>query len=96
MARSLMMSELMLLLKDNPLILDVREDDEFASGHIAGAISLPISRFDLSRLDKQKTYYVVCASGARSYQVTMYLDARGYSVVNVLGGMGAYRGRLAY
>lgn len=72
-------------------VIDVREDDEFASGHIPGAKSVPLSQFP-TELDKDKSYYVVCQSGGRSSMACQYLAQNGYDVTNVMGGMSAWRG----
>ena len=69
MFTSVMMMEFeQLLRKGNLNILDVREDDEFESGHIEGAQHLPLGEIptSLGKLDKSKEYHVVCFSGSRS------------------------------
>lgn len=50
------------------LLVDVREPDEFASGHIAGAVNLPLSRFSPDDVpDAQgRTVVLQCAGGKRS------------------------------
>jgi rhodanese-related sulfurtransferase len=74
-------------------VLDVRNADEFARGHIDGAIFMPLHIVPLrvSELDRSETYYVVCESGARSAQACTYLAAQGYDVRSVQGGMSAWR-----
>lgn len=72
-------------------ILDVREIDEFEDGHIPGAVSLPLSEFPLEP-EKGKEYYVFCQSGGRSAMACQFLAAKGHTVVNVMGGMGAWAG----
>ena len=51
-------------------LIDVREADEFAEGHLPGAINLPLSAFleRYGELDKDKPYHIICRSGARSAQ----------------------------
>ncbi|MYM20601.1 rhodanese-like domain-containing protein [Brevibacterium sp. 5221] len=73
-------------------ILDVREDDEFAAGHIDGAQhirlgDLPV-RYGEVPLDED--VYVICRSGGRSRQATMWLNDNGFDAINVDGGMGAW------
>ena len=56
-------------LADGSIVLvDVREADEFAAGHVAGAINMPLSRFDPVALPQPegKTVVVMCRSGRRS------------------------------
>lgn len=50
----------------NAILLDVREVDEFASGHIPQAINQPLSQLDQFKGDKTKNYLVICQSGMRS------------------------------
>ena len=50
-------------------LVDVRDEAEFAEGHISGAINIPVSRFakESGKLDKEKKIIVYCNSGGRSY-----------------------------
>lgn len=57
------------LLEDNSIVLvDVREPDEFGSEHIPGAVSMPLSQFDVRTLPdgKGRTIVFHCAVGGRS------------------------------
>ena len=73
-------------------LIDVREADEFASGHLPGAINLPLSDFleRFGELDKDKSYHIICRSGARSAQACAFLNGEGYDVTNVAGGTSAW------
>lgn len=85
-------NELTGLLKERPMIIDVREKDEFAGGHIPGAKNIPlgtIDRFDEKITDK---VYVVCHSGMRSKQATTILVSKGYDAVNLKNGMMGWNG----
>lgn len=77
-------------------VIDVREADEYASGHIQGSVNMPLSTFEqtISQLDPATPYYVVCRSGARSQKACVIAAACGLRVTNVLGGVSAYRGHL--
>ena len=77
-------------------LIDVREADEFASGHLPGAINLPLSDFleRYGELDKEKSYHIICQSGARSAQACAFLEEEGYDVTNVAGGTIAWMGDL--
>jgi rhodanese-related sulfurtransferase len=57
-----------MLASGTALVVDVREPDEFADGHIAGAVNLPLSRFDPSELPApcDKVIVLNCAGGRRS------------------------------
>jgi rhodanese-related sulfurtransferase len=72
-------------------IVDVREPDEWAAGHIAHAVAVPLATVPghLDAFDGAPTY-VVCRSGGRSAQACDYLRAQGREVVNVTGGMLAW------
>lgn len=78
------------------LLLDVREDDEWAAGRAEGALHIPMSDFvgrfgELTeRVGEGERFYVVCRVGGRSAQVTQYLRQRGLDAVNVDGGMLAW------
>jgi rhodanese-related sulfurtransferase len=74
-------------------VLDVRNADEFARGHMDGALFMPLHVVPLrsAELDRTETYFVVCESGARSAQACTYLAQQGYDVRSVLGGMSAWR-----
>jgi rhodanese-related sulfurtransferase len=74
------------------LVLDVREDDEWAAGHVEGSIHIPMGDLGarLSELPTDRPIVAVCRSGARSGTVTEALGGRGYDVVNVVGGLQAW------
>lgn len=78
----------------NTILLDVREIDEFASGHIPQAINQPLSQLDQFKGDKNKHYLVICQSGMRSQRATDVLTSQGYQAVNVKGGMNAWTGEM--
>jgi rhodanese-related sulfurtransferase len=69
-------------------IVDVREDIEWAHGHIEGATHIPLAQLP-SRLDEvsERQTLVVCKVGARSAQAVAYLNAQGRNTVNLGGGM---------
>jgi glyoxylase-like metal-dependent hydrolase (beta-lactamase superfamily II)/rhodanese-related sulfurtransferase len=77
-------------------VLDVREPEEFASGHVPGAVNLP--QADLAtRLDevpRDRPVFVICQGGFRSLRAAQYLRQRGFSsshVASVKGGTEAWR-----
>ena len=80
-------------LKDDDFLLVVREDDEWQAGHAEGALHIPMSEFvarygELTEAAPQDgRVHVICRSGGRSAQVTMYLAQQGVDAVNVEGGM---------
>lgn len=85
------------LLRDDPngYLLDVRQPDEYASGHLKGAHLLnwldPDSfKKDASDIDKANTIYVYCRSGKRSNEAANYLAGHGYKVIDMDGGILAW------
>ena len=73
-------------------IVDVREIGEFRSGHIKGALNVPLSTFDPSRIPAGKPVIVYCASGGRSGMAMQVLRASGREdVVNYRPGAGGWR-----
>ncbi|MET9319920.1 rhodanese-like domain-containing protein [Streptomyces sp. NPDC003038] len=79
-------------------VLDVREDDEWAAGHVEGALHIPMSDFvarfgELTEaVEDGRRVHVMCRVGGRSAQVTQYLVRQGIDAVNVDGGMQAWDG----
>ncbi len=92
---SLSADELSEKLKNNKhlLIVDVRQPEEYQSGHIAGAKLIPLG--ELSRkmkgLPAHREIVCVCASGSRSHSATRTLVNAGYNVYNMKGGMQSWR-----
>ncbi len=71
-------------------IIDVRSAAEYQSGHIPGALHLPLEELDaLSAPDSRLV--VVCAAGVRSATAVQYLRARGRAAWSMTGGMAAWR-----
>ncbi|UYO96450.1 rhodanese-like domain-containing protein [Microbacterium sp. M28] len=75
----------------NTPLIDVRERDEFARGHVPGAVNIPMSEIG-SRLDELpgEAFDVICQVGGRSARVVEALEARGYDVTNIDGGTGEW------
>lgn len=80
--------------REDVAILDVREIDEFANGHIKTAENLPLSTLTehVGQLNSETAYYVICQMGGRSAQASEYLSSQGFQVTNVMGGMLAWKG----
>ncbi|QJX47797.1 rhodanese-like domain-containing protein [Hymenobacter taeanensis] len=74
------------------VLLDVRRPDEFAGGHLPGAVNIDVTAPDFAQrvaaLDKAKPTYVYCRSGARSATAAGQLSKVGFEhVSNLLGGV---------
>ncbi len=80
------------------IILDVREEAEYAFGHIAGSLSIPIGELEerLEELDREKEIYVICRTGTRSDLAARKLSEKGFKkVFNVLPGISYWHGDLS-
>ena len=76
------------------VLLDVREVDEFRSGHIPGAVNIPLSAVNQVTLPKEKPLYVYCLRGTRSKQAVSCLKRMGYQNVKSIGGIASYKGQV--
>ncbi|MBX7073332.1 MAG: FAD-dependent oxidoreductase [Pirellulales bacterium] len=76
-----------------PYLLDVRTAEEFAEGHLPGAINLPVDelRQRSGELPKDRPIVAYCQVGQRGYLATRLLRQRGFDVVNLSGGYKTYR-----
>ena len=82
--------------KPTTLLLDVRSAEEFASGHLEGAINIDQSQSDFvekakATLPADKTIAIYCRSGRRSANAANRLAAAGYRCVNLKGGILAWQ-----
>lgn len=76
-------------------LIDIREPYEYKSGSLKTAKNIPMGTLLTSpekHLKKDKTYYIICQSGARSGRTVKLLTSQGFNVINVAGGMGSYVG----
>lgn len=74
--------------KDDFILIDVREKDEFASGHVKGATNLPLSSLEItySKLPKTKKVVLYCNSAIRSNKAAGILIKNGYSKIEEMEG----------
>lgn len=79
---------------EEAVLVDVRESNEYESGHIPGSVSVPLSVFDgkieKTVKDKNKTVIVYCQSGGRSAMALRALVGKGYTSVYDLGGINSW------
>lgn len=76
-------------------LIDIREPYEYKSGSIKTSKNIPMGNIlenPEKYLRKDKTYYIMCHSGARSSRASKALAKQGFDIVNVSGGMGTYVG----
>lgn len=78
-------------IEEGAVIVDVRTREEFTSGHVDGALNLPLSSLgtdiENSVTDKNRPILVHCLSGGRSAIARRILQARGYTRVHNLGSL---------
>lgn len=76
-----------------PLLLDVREPNEYEFCSIKGSHHIPMNSVPerLNEIDKEKDCVVICHHGRRSQQVANFLEQAGYSkIYNLAGGIEAW------
>jgi NADPH-dependent 2,4-dienoyl-CoA reductase/sulfur reductase-like enzyme/rhodanese-related sulfurtransferase len=78
-------------------LLDVREEKEYAAGHVDGATNIPLSelRQRLGELPSDREIWMYCAVGQRAYYATRALSQRGLNVRNLSGGYASYQAQRA-
>jgi len=72
------------------LLLDVREDDEWAAGRAPTAVHVPMGALRQDTVPRDRRVLVLCRVGGRSSAVAAALEQLGYDVANVTGGMLAW------
>ena len=89
---SVTVRDLHAVLDQQPHLIDVREPDEFASGHVPGARLVPLSTVpaELPQLPSGEPVYVICEVGGRSAHAAIFLTQRGIDARNVEGGTQAW------
>jgi len=73
-------------------VLDVREPEEWAAGHVEASRWIPMGELADRQADlpEGRLLVVVCRTGARSARVTQALVAAGYDAANLVGGLEAW------
>ena len=85
---------------ENAVILDVRTEAECDEGIIPNAINIDIHQgqgfiSEIEKLDKSKSYYIYCRSGARSAKACDIMNELGFeNTYNLLGGMLEWEGEV--
>ena len=83
--------------RDDAVVVDLRKEDEFRQGHIAGSINVPFDQLDnrLSELKAQgdRPLILVCENGSRAGPAGRHLNSQGLdSIWRISGGLSAWRG----
>ena len=98
--RAVTMEEAVVIMKDEKdyIILDVRRPDEYAEGHIPGAINIPnekIGTAEITKLpEKSQLILVYCRSGRRSKEASEKLVKLGYTNIVEFGGILDWKGEI--
>ena len=85
-----------LINREDALVVDVREPNEFAAGHVLGAKNVPLARIDASGAElakkKQRPVIVYCDGSERSAKALATLKRQGFTrVANLSGGLAAWQ-----
>lgn len=86
--KQIRVSEVRQLVESDAVIIDVREENEFANGHLKNAKNIPLSQFRerMHEIPKDVPVYIHCRSAQRSYNAVMALENSGYdNVYNISG-----------
>lgn len=76
------------LINNDAIVIDVRESNEYDTGHIEGSINIPVSNISSINYDKDTNIILYCASGMRSANAAKELINLGYTnVYNLDGGL---------
>jgi len=84
------------LMKQGAIVVDVRTKDEFKSGHVKGAINIPLNTLPqrVKELNPNKPIITCCASGMRSASAKSILKSKGFEQVYNGGGWTSLKNKL--
>ena len=90
--REIDVEELAERLAEGVVVIDVREADEYDSGHVPGALFVPLSELEqrVDEVPSGEPVLVICKSGGRSMRACNYLAPLGRDVTNIAGGTMAW------
>jgi NADPH-dependent 2,4-dienoyl-CoA reductase/sulfur reductase-like enzyme/rhodanese-related sulfurtransferase len=94
--RQVPVSDVRSLVENNAFIVDVREENEYAGGHLLNSVNIPLSqlRERMDEIPKDRPVYLHCRSSQRSYNAIMALQGHGYE--NLYNISGSYLGICLY
>lgn len=83
--------------KYNSIIIDLRDEDEYDLGHVPTAVNIPYEELDQfkNKLRKYNEIILYCDRGSSSLLAARELSKIGYKVINIYGGIKAYRGEIS-
>ena len=75
------------------ILLDVRNSNEYTSGHMQGAQNIPLAKLPkkMNHLPKNQPIVVVCRTGPRGREAAHLLQEQGYDVANLVGGIHGWK-----
>jgi rhodanese-related sulfurtransferase len=90
--REIDVEELAERLAEGVVVIDVREADEYDSGHVPGALFVPLSELEqrVDEVPSGEPVLVICKSGGRSMRACNFLAPLGRDVTNIAGGTMAW------
>lgn len=93
MSKNVLVSELAAAQRSGALLVDVREPEEYRSGHVPGAVSIPLGVLPVRahELARDAAVYLICQRGGRSSQAAEGLDRAGFDARSVSGGTEAWQ-----
>ena len=70
---------------DGSVVIDVRRDDEWVTGHVAGAVHIPVDDLtdNMDKIPTDKKIFFICAAGVRSGLACEMASAMGYESDNL-------------
>ncbi len=88
MIRQMTIADLAEAVDEGRLIVDVRNPEEYANGHVPGAVNIPLDAVAqrCTELDPEQPVYLVCGGGSRSMEAAGALDQGGYDARPIDGG----------
>ncbi len=81
---------------ENAILLDVRSEEEYSSGHIPGSKNVPVEKIEKVVdviTDKNTPVYVYCLRGSRSATAVSAMKKMGYTNSKSIGGIASYKGK---
>ena len=82
----------------NAVLVDVRDGDEYAQGHLPGSVNLPLGDLETDICDvapdADTPLFLYCVNGSRSVQAASILRELGYDNAASIGGISGYKGEL--
>lgn len=78
------------LVKQNALIIDLREPYLYQKTHIQNSINIPFHQFHQSLLNKTTPTYLLCQSGRKAKKLSIQLNQKGYNTFYINGGLQSF------